>query len=103
MAYFFFCNWVYFVDVFFLWKSWKYNRIIRSKNKVLVRLINEQLSPKENTDVVFESLPGANREEDILSENGMEWAENRELFSKLNETILHENYICHRIYQEMIW
>ena len=33
---------------------------------------------------------GANREEDILSENGMEWAENRELFSKLNETILHE-------------
>ena len=75
---------------FFLWKSWKYNRIIRSKNKVLVRLINEQLSPKENTDVVSESLPGANREEDILSENGMEWAENRELFSKLNETILHE-------------
>lgn len=50
-----------------------------------------------------ESLPAANREEDILSENGMEWAENRELFSKLNETILHENYICHRIYQEMIW
>lgn len=75
---------------FFLWKSWKYNRIIRSKNKVLVRLINEQLSPKENTDVVSESLPAANREEDILSENGMEWAENRELFSKLNETILHE-------------
>lgn len=37
-----------------------------------------------------ESLPAANREEDILSENGMEWAENRELFSKLNETILHE-------------
>ena len=75
---------------FFLWKSWKYNRTIKSKNKVLVRLINEQLSPKENTDVVSESLPGANREEDILSENGMEWAENRELFSKLNETILHE-------------
>lgn len=75
---------------FFLWKSWKYNRIIRAKNKVLVRLINEQLSPKENTDVVSESLPAANREEDILSENGMEWAENRELFSKLNETILHE-------------
>ena len=75
---------------FFLWKSWKYNRTIKSKNKVLVRLINEQLSPKENTDVVSESLPGANREEDILSENGMEWAENRELFSKLHETILHE-------------
>ena len=36
------------------------------------------------------ALPAANREEDILSENGMEWAENRELFSKLNETILHE-------------
>ena len=75
---------------FFLWKSWKYNRTIKSKNKVLVRLINEQLSPKENDEIAPEPLSDENREGKTLSENGMEREENRVLFNKLNETILHE-------------
>ena len=68
---------------FFLWKSWKYNRTIKSKNKVLVRLINEQLSPKENDEIAPEPLSDENREGKTLSENGMEREENRVLFNKL--------------------